>query len=1086
MAEKDTPQEIHQIVEEKRIYHPVSVADAENKIRNRENLENIDPYDNFMDWLFVKDMIFTVWDFERVNHLIEQYNKLIEDGVLSTPEVDFIKYLDDIYDLAAEYAKRLVYNNRDIHPGILEKIMTDPWRCYDLARFHLEAGKEPPGQLVHSITPSSYHSFKYAEELVAKRTKIPDGILHSISRDVDLAVKLAERIILEKMPINKELVSAISNEMDAAFRLAEFLKEHGLPIPEAISNEVKKSPELSAEFTGAGGDGQEGVPAELLKPGEGFSKAVLFAKNLSDDGKKIPASLIKKISADIDSSYELAAYIANARKDVPYELSDTIATNLEMAFRLATELVESTKRIPIQILRALADNREYGPKLAVAVYSRYNRVPEELKRYIGEGASEPVEQKGPLGPVSGLHWFKKADKEKIYQDNLFGGKPEDVTPKEAVVVPEKNPVAYFSEGNLSWDSTEGRNFLVKVYLNYPDARTFVGVNFAKATGWLLVGGNNMLLTYEVTSGSPAEAKDKIEKVHQAMDIMKGVKHVYLSSYHSNKNAGRRAPLTVEAKMKPAVSPEALAKKWKVSIDVINKKLDKGQKVEREHTNSDKEARHIASHHIEEFLNYYEELGKMEEKMKKRADLDKAIHASTDKKWSPAQAGPVKFMVAPDGDAWELPRGVQHAAWCEDNIPGANAPGVDSIEFAIDAGWVRGGRDGDITFFHGMDVHTLDKSIIDETAKAWDPDGSIEVETVDKYYETFKVSDLLDSGLTLSQYLSKLRPNPFAASSKGMLVLGSSGFNHKSWGTSFYPKATKEYSKLEYYSTHFPAVEIACTEHFTPRRDVFEKWASQVPYDFEFSFVLRHKATPNYVLTHGTDDIQLFFNRAATLGKKFGPVVIIIPEGEKYFPGAAKQYFDMMPRHKYALDIRSKSWYNKEVFEVMSRINATFVRDRLDLSNGIGDWNYFRLPINSSLKQAKMCDHGSCLASLLRKAGKKTYVFSSRDWDEITPAMLLKMIGDFVEKRSVIFKKPVPLKDNGALPPSEKIRGITDGKIGPTTLAIQDKSEPSSAVKKELNPMPASNLEHMSIEKQHTYDGLAAPGSRVDGDTSQIG
>ena len=84
--------------------------------------------------------------------------------------------------------------------------------------------------------------------------------------------------------------------------------------------------------------------------------------------------------------------------------------------------------------------------------------------------------------------------------------------------------------------------------------------------------------------------------------------------------------TKEAKLKPAVSPEELAKKWKCSVEEINKLLDAGQKVEREHTDSDAEARQIASHHIEEMKEYYSKLAKMEKTASLSMDKAKSLMA----------------------------------------------------------------------------------------------------------------------------------------------------------------------------------------------------------------------------------------------------------------------------------------------------------------------------------------------------------------------------------------------------------------------------------------------------------------------------
>ena len=74
--------------------------------------------------------------------------------------------------------------------------------------------------------------------------------------------------------------------------------------------------------------------------------------------------------------------------------------------------------------------------------------------------------------------------------------------------------------------------------------------------------------------------------------------------------GKEAWLKV-AKLKPAYSPEELAEKWKVPLKSIVRRLDQGQKVEREHTTSNAEARQIASHHIFEMLEYYDKLEVME-------------------------------------------------------------------------------------------------------------------------------------------------------------------------------------------------------------------------------------------------------------------------------------------------------------------------------------------------------------------------------------------------------------------------------------------------------------------------------------------
>lgn len=63
--------------------------------------------------------------------------------------------------------------------------------------------------------------------------------------------------------------------------------------------------------------------------------------------------------------------------------------------------------------------------------------------------------------------------------------------------------------------------------------------------------------------------------------------------------------------KKTLTPEAIANKHKVSIDVILSQLEKGIKVEMEHTSKESVAREIALDHLMELPDYYTKLAKVE-------------------------------------------------------------------------------------------------------------------------------------------------------------------------------------------------------------------------------------------------------------------------------------------------------------------------------------------------------------------------------------------------------------------------------------------------------------------------------------------
>jgi hypothetical protein len=64
------------------------------------------------------------------------------------------------------------------------------------------------------------------------------------------------------------------------------------------------------------------------------------------------------------------------------------------------------------------------------------------------------------------------------------------------------------------------------------------------------------------------------------------------------------------------TPSELAKKYKTSYDKVSKALEKGIKVEKEHTKNRLVAKKIALDHMNEDLGYYTKLRKIERKFKK--------------------------------------------------------------------------------------------------------------------------------------------------------------------------------------------------------------------------------------------------------------------------------------------------------------------------------------------------------------------------------------------------------------------------------------------------------------------------------------
>lgn len=117
------------------------------------------------------------------------------------------------------------------------------------------------------------------------------------------------------------------------------------------------------------------------------------------------------------------------------------------------------------------------------------------------------------------------------------------------------------------------------------------VNFAVSLGqtaiFLLPGGSIPILAYNII-------KNKV-KNNEPEEIME------------NKLVGGRADNE---------TIKDIAKKFRVTVKYLKQQLKKGMKIESEHTEDKEKQKEIASDHLAEFPNYYEELEDVEKKLKK--------------------------------------------------------------------------------------------------------------------------------------------------------------------------------------------------------------------------------------------------------------------------------------------------------------------------------------------------------------------------------------------------------------------------------------------------------------------------------------
>ncbi len=108
----------------------------------------------------------------------------------------------------------------------------------------------------------------------------------------------------------------------------------------------------------------------------------------------------------------------------------------------------------------------------------------------------------------------------------------------------------------------------------------------------------------------AWVQDKITIAHHNMDAILG----YMKS--QDQGDAKDGDLIAGGNA-DKLSVDDIANKHKVSVESIKQQLEKGKKVELEHTDDDQKAEEIAMDHLEEMPDYYDRLDKMEKGAEKK-------------------------------------------------------------------------------------------------------------------------------------------------------------------------------------------------------------------------------------------------------------------------------------------------------------------------------------------------------------------------------------------------------------------------------------------------------------------------------------
>jgi uncharacterized protein YecE (DUF72 family) len=164
----------------------------------------------------------------------------------------------------------------------------------------------------------------------------------------------------------------------------------------------------------------------------------------------------------------------------------------------------------------------------------------------------------------------------------------------------------------------------------------------------------------------------------------------------------------------------------------------------------------------------------------------------------------------------------------------------------------------------------------------------------------------------------------------VIVVGTSGWQYRSWRGRFYPDGLPQRLWLERYAEEFPTVEINNAFYRLPERRTFEQWRSRTPESFCFAVKMSRYLTHIKRLREPEEPVARFLEHASGLGAKLGPVLLQLPPSLRADADVLDAVLARFPRHiKVAVEPRHRSWWSAEIRKTLeSRGAALCWADRL--------------------------------------------------------------------------------------------------------------------------------------------------------------
>ncbi len=164
-------------------------------------------------------------------------------------------------------------------------------------------------------------------------------------------------------------------------------------------------------------------------------------------------------------------------------------------------------------------------------------------------------------------------------------------------------------------------------------------------------------------------------------------------------------------------------------------------------------------------------------------------------------------------------------------------------------------------------------------------------------------------------------------SVGRAFVGTSGWSYKHWKERFYPPDLPQRRWLEYFTEHFPTVEVNSTFYHEPKPTTYDGWRERTPTGFVFAVKMNRFITHRRRLADVEESTARFLVGARRLEDKLGPILVQLPPSLERDDDLLARFLGLIRESepggdlRYTFEFRNISWQADEVYQALEKADC---------------------------------------------------------------------------------------------------------------------------------------------------------------------